>query len=536
MSTGKNIYKKPLVNAIIKTIIYVYIVLPFLIFAVGWLKPILAVIVGMMTLVGLVLAIKSDKFDYVLVPDERKQWLFLVIAFGIIIIWCILSGIGGFAFQNADQRERNAIFKALIEYNWPVTSQDGECGLDYYIGFWLPASAIGKVLGTKASEFTLIGWTILSIVIVYYLLCIWRKKYSLWPLILLIFFSGMDYLGASSFFKDTAIPFTAHIEWWTKYQYSSMTTQLFWVFNQAVPSWIVTMLLITNKNNRKNILYILSGILICSTFPFVGLVPFVLYYLIKDFSLKNGTLKEIFSIQNIIGVFVIGVISLLYLIGNAASMNQVILSERLITVGVKGCTLAIIAIGICYYYKDIIKKILYNPVGTVLYAVIIFAGGNWLSRKLFGNDFSLSSYFEFYILEFGLYAIWVYRYAYKNFEYYIMIGILIACPFIQIGVAQDFCMRVSIPSLFVLMLFCISYLSNRWKRNKIFASLLIVLLIVGAITPLFEINRSISNTFSGSYEDKLFIADEVPVDVILHGLNFSTNIDTSFFFKYLAKK
>ena len=39
-----------------------------------------------------------------------------------------------------------------------------------------------------------------------------------------------------------------HIEWWARfYQFSSFTTQLFWVFNQAVPAWIATLLVLSTK-------------------------------------------------------------------------------------------------------------------------------------------------------------------------------------------------------------------------------------------------------------------------------------------------
>ena len=56
-------------------------------------------------------------------------------------------------------------------------------------------------------------------------------------LLFLIFFSGMDILGAlySSRLPDLLAYDAMHLEWWTNdFQFSSLTTCLFWVFNQTV--------------------------------------------------------------------------------------------------------------------------------------------------------------------------------------------------------------------------------------------------------------------------------------------------------------
>lgn len=53
-------------------------------------------------------------------------------------------------------------------------------------------------------------------------------------LLFLIFFSGMDILGAlySSRLPDLLAYDAMHLEWWTNdFQFSSLTTCLFWVFN-----------------------------------------------------------------------------------------------------------------------------------------------------------------------------------------------------------------------------------------------------------------------------------------------------------------
>ena len=35
---------------------------------------------------------------------------------------------------------------------------------------------------------------------------------------------------------------TTYLEWWTDFQFSGFTTQLFWVFNQAIPAWVAVII------------------------------------------------------------------------------------------------------------------------------------------------------------------------------------------------------------------------------------------------------------------------------------------------------
>lgn len=525
-------------NIIIKAIIYLYITLPFFVFAIGWLKPVFAVIVGTLTLAGLYLSIKCDDFEY-LVPKNSKSPKVFGCAVAVIALWVLLSGVGNFSYQNQDFNCRNAIFRALIEYEWPVVSADGTRGLAYYIGFWLPAALVGKFFGIKVASLALLLWTVLGVSIVFYLLCVWRKKYSLWPLLFLILFSGMDYLGIVLLGKEgIGIFATEHIEWWATYfQYSSMSTQLFWVFNQAIPAWIVTMLFVTNQNNKKNLLFIMSCLMLSSTFPFVGLVPFVIYYMIKGFSIKNGSLKEIFSFQNIIGVVSIGIISLLYLSGNLSAMGRFEISSRIIICAIIGVIAMLILVIAGYYFKDKIKKVLYNSNCLLLFISIWFVICIIFANKINSKDAPIVHYIIFYLLEFGIYAIFVYKYSREKIEYYVMILMLILCPFIKVGYSTDFCMRVSIPSLFMLMLFCISSLEKMYKeKRKIIAIVFTTFLIIGTVTSLHEINRSIRNTMTYPENGLSYLIDEVPIeDAILHGDNFSTDSIENVFFKYIAK-
>ena len=465
-------------NKIMSAIVYMYLTLPIFIFVVGWLKWYWAFLFGISILISTIISINSDNIEYekIFLKQNISK---IVIAIILIALWVTLSGIGGVMFQNSDHGARTAMYKALVDYDWPVISNKGNYGLIYYIGYWLPSAVIGKLFGFEIGYKFQMVWAAIGIFIVYLLICVLRKKVSIWPLIIVILFSGLDIVG--SWPQGVIFKFTKHLEYWSAFfQYSSNTTQLFWVFNQAIPAWVATTLIVVGKN-RKNILFILGSIMLASTFPFVGLIPFSLYFLFRKLKIQN--FKEIFSLQNIVGVCVCGGITFLYLIGNISA----------------------------------------GKVNT------------------FENDTDTSirmiMYVLFCIIEFGFYMMILWRNNKKNKFYYLLLIVLVACPLIRVGDAQDFCMRVSIPALFILMILCIEELPKLYKeKNKTLFVCLVICLSLGACTPMQEINRTIVQTVKAvskgeSPTERIWSIEEE----ILKGNNFSGPVNESLFYKYLAK-
>lgn len=127
------------------------------------------------------------------------------------------------------------------------------------------------------------------------------------------------------------------MEWWAVlFQYSSFTTTLFNVFNQSILAWIVTLIILDQKNLR-NILFIYSTMLFNGPFPFIGLVPIVIFKIIDlvkqnefniDIIKKNALIQQttiflknekIISFQNLIGggfLLLIGLSFLFLNVGN----------------------------------------------------------------------------------------------------------------------------------------------------------------------------------------------------------------------------
>jgi len=443
------------------------------------------------------------------IKDDQRTihlsvWVLVLIAL-VVISWVLLSGVGGAFPQKPDLHWRNAILHDLINYPWPVRYTDGfDSSLTYYIGFWMVPALFGKIiaitLGTQA------GWIAANVASAIYCMAmifvvtlllmsrlnVTSHKKMLLVLGVLVFFSGMDILPTilNKILDNDSIGI--HLEWWNYIQYSANTTQLGWVFNQAVPAWLATSLLIHEEKVNN---YAFLGLLLLPYAP-LPLVGVVYLMVVEGFRrglsmAKTGKLSafflQIFTAPNIIGALIILPIYYLYYSTNMAATN------------------------------------------TASYF----------------NEFHLISYLGFIIFEFAFVAIMIWRHSFRSpFFLPSIIGLFII-PLFKFGGAQDFCMRASIPLLFILMLYTMDYLVNskldlastRHGINKQAIPLLIVLLI-GAATPLDEYRASYLQIIdSGSHCISIF-ADKFKTlnNGSMERDNFITkDASNTFFYQHLAK-
>lgn len=507
---GKKMVGKIEENRKSKLVIYLtyfYIMLPFMIFAAGWIGKRYCIFIVPLLIVCFWRACSES--NSIWIPEiNRSNFTKIIFIIAVIFIWVYYSGIGRLVFQNTDHNCRNAIFEVLVEYEWPVYNYNVDLSkfpegttatsLVYYIGFWLPSAVVGKIFGVEAGYGFQVFWAVLGIVLVYYYLCARKEKLLVWPLAILIFFSGLDIVG--QYFRGVDLFTMAndiHIEWWMEpYQYSSITTQLYWVFNQAIPAWLCTVFAYVQKNNRS-LMLILACCMLPSTFPFISLLVLVVFWMLSrkyeftsDNSVKGhlkgwvtAVAKDTFTVQNVLGGGIIGILSFLYLSVNLSGTRVMQESE---------------------------------------YGV------------LFENN--LSKYLIFIILEAGVYFVSIYRYQKDNKLYYlILLGFLIIPP-IKVGSGGDFCMRASIPLLFILMIMVMDTLEMaRKNRDKTVMVSLIILLCIGSVTPIHEMVRSVKITTERINNSEQVYETSIDTQQLLNAPNFSGATDHSFFFKYIAK-
>ena len=428
-------------------ITYLYLTIPFIIFCMGWLRLSVAIPVIAVILWAVWQLFKQNPFNRFPISNSRFPVCLLLVTG----IWVFLSGVGGYAFQNWDHHWRNAVLRDLVTYSWPVIYSSPERGpitmLVYYVGYWLPAALAGRLLGWNLANFTLFLWTWLGILLTILHLNLKLKMSLFKTALLLIFFSGMDALGSLFFASEypTLWPPIQHLEIWAgNLQYSAFTTQLFWVFNQAVPAWLcIALILESNRlpfdgQELAPALQITPKIFIWSLCFFfaplasIGLLPYLLIEWFKQNDVKSPFKNIRFDLLVASGVIVL--VSYLFFSSNAAAQERGFQSLAL---------------------KDVLVFFLLE--GGILW--LLLAPRLWRDPR------------------------WV------------VTGILLfIMPFIQLGNGRDFVMRASIAPLFYLMLWSGEVIFQKGSF-RFYRIAIIVVLIIGALTPLYEINRSVYRTF-----------------------------------------
>lgn len=471
---------------------YLYLVIPNLIFFINWCNIPTALICSAVLISGLFFTIKNA--PKIWSPNTKKEKILVLSVLLISALWVCLSGIGGFMFQNNDHGVRNALFDIMLIKKWPVCINENEAFLSYYIGFFLPPAVIGKYFKDLYIGFACqYIWALTGVFTFFYLILAHLKQKNLFPVLFFIFFSGLDIIGMYYLHNEPFVyTTTAHLEWWGFHQYSSMTTQLFWVFNQAIPAWIIISIFLNEKNN-KSLVFLYVCLFLNSTLPAVGLLPFLIYFIIK-----NGAddIKEVFTQKHLKSAFF-----------DALSIQNI--------------SSVLILFPVLYFYLT----------------------SNYLKEYVHFGDYKISSYQQtkinpltvlvFWILEAGVFLLCTIRYNFKNILYWMVFIILLCLPFCKIGNASDFEMRASIPSLVFLFLIVVRTIQDKKIfENKILKIMLFIFILIGAITPFNEISRSVLRT---KYNDSniMKLAD---VQNTYKHLSFYGSMQESIFYKYFAKK
>lgn len=497
-SSGRARLGRPSASGVLMALAYAYLFLPFLLFVLGWLKLYIALPLAVLVVVCYVRMAKNAPTVWTpqLTLKDWKSLVRLCLILVLVLVWVYYSGIGRFTHQTEDHNVRNAIFRMLVEEPWPLVDMNppaayfsGPVAFVYYFGFWLPAAVVGKAFGLFAGNVAQLLWAAGGVLLFYFLVLAKLQKWRVWPLVVFIFFSGMDWVAASIFRGGliNVITATPHLDNWPDYfQFTSFSAQLYWVFNQSIMGWLATLLLVVQKNNRA-MAPIIAFALITGTIPAVGLVPLCLYFVCSNWHRQHkgqpfnivAFIKDLLSFENIVGLFC-GVLAYLFLGTNNAG-------QRFST--------------------------LFHLAGDIWWLWLLFVACEALV----------------------LLAL-VAKYQYKNPLFYLITGLFLLLPWLRLGEKADLCMRGTIPSLVILYLMVVCALDKSFAQKSwgLFAGLCAALL-VGSATAETEIIHAVAYTRLYRQEGRAV------ADIEWHPMeldwrdNFYGHMEGKFFFKYLMK-
>ena len=441
---------------------------PTLIILLCWFKPITAICSSILLVVAFIFTVKNIKYktveEYKKIFNLKKILIFM----SFIILINILSGAGGIFYQNWDYKFRNVILHDLIENEWPVkydysqleyeqTKIGSSTGvLSYYFAFWIPAALVGKVTNFTVASIFMLFWQILGTSLFFYLICRKTGKIRLRYFLVFIAFGGVDIITKAILDimnGQLSNPFgVIHIDTVNgKFVMSTFITQLFWVFNQSVPAWVATMLLINDKQ-YQNIGVMLAMLVPYSPFPVIGLAMYIIIVCLFGYEfqevINRKRIRSLISIQNIASVLSVIPIGLLF-IQNSSN---------------KGC-----------FIIDAIHN-----------------GG--LSKILL-------KYALFVMFEFGIYAVIINKKNWKKILTYFSIFAIL--PLFYIGFSVDLGNRATIPILVLLYLEILNFIEEyKFKEHKKRIICLAIILFLAFCTNYNELYRSIKNTYK-NYKDKV---------------------------------
>ena len=304
---------------------YIYLALPLFIFLISWLDFGIGLILDILLGYGFY-KIYPKNSDETLVLNINTLLLFVIIAF----IWCFCGGIGYFYYQPFDYHFRNAVFRDLINFEWPVFYDKANTPMVYYMAFWLVPALVGKLLVLCGASLEgaflganafLLMYAIFGTVLIFLFLLNTIKVSTLKKIIvtilMFVFFSGLDIIG-HKFFLIVEPPFEYHLDWWATFiQFSSLTTSMFWVFNQFIPVGLL-ILLVINEKNIKSFGFLIPISLFYAPYPTASIGVFMLAYATQQFVIsankKEFIFENILSLSNLIGVFWILPVIIMYFI------------------------------------------------------------------------------------------------------------------------------------------------------------------------------------------------------------------------------
>ena len=408
--------------------IVLFLTVPLFMFFLGYLR----LSVGIpLTLIfgGIVLYCVSDCLndpDGVKLSKQEKDLkipVSCVIGFAVTALaLSLVSGVGEYVFTIQDHPYRRAILRDLIDYDWPViynystqTNPEvrsifgiafGERAFSYYFIYWMPAALAGKMFGFEFGNFVLFLWNSLGIFLSLIASCAAIKRFTAWVPFLYVFFSGLDVIPNFVYLFNEY----GSWRWFEGYvpvlSYVSNFRELASVYNQMVPCFLIVALLLISQNTRS--MGLTAGVLFgYSPWAVFGILP-VVGALLFGKKLRAGKTSK--TVMNI--------------------LSPVNIASALLLLTVFGS-----------YYLS-------NPAATDYKG---FAWETFDSPVMF-----IPVYLIFIAVEVLPFVILLYKSGKKDPVFWASTVALLIIPLYQVTGMNDFCMRCSMPALFV---YCI-YLSG----------------------------------------------------------------------------
>ena len=373
-----------------------------------------------------------------------------LLCLGISIALNYVLGIGEFRPQTYDFQANNFKYYDLITHQLPVYYAEQKTYLCYYTGYYLPSALLAKVFGIETCRYFSFIWSVFGMWLVFLWISTFTRKNIIGLLMIVLLFANawfaIKLLINFAYFQEHLQPYYIQLN-----QFKLITSPLIknyaWATQHTIPACLGVCVSIDNfrtKTNLKYLLLMLLSTMFWSPLTAVGLFPFVAFYFLKD-------LKNVFSINSI---------------GSLMLMMFLILSF------------------------------------TPLLLYFISTEGIHVNNTEFIWQTGVKSWWIFYLIyTISNFIIWGFFLNHTKNQYKILWKIAVIFPSIiaiyRIGIYNDFNVRVSFPSFFMLSILVGISVVEKLKIKSLIGVGIMLLMILNSLANL----NHIKNTFD--YEELL---------------------------------
>lgn len=361
----------------------------------------------------------------------------LAICCAVAAVLLILGGEGRLFYANLDWQVRDAVLNDMTRWPWPFAYRD--LGAPEFlrapVGMYLVPALVGKLGGSVAADWALVVQNSAFLGTILALgsqLFDTRRKRAI-ALLVVVTFSGCDTLGAALARPHALFPLLASIDGWAYLQYSSHITMAFWVPHHALTGWFSGLLFMMWRSRRLSLAAFytpLPLLALWSPLALMGVIPFAALAGVQTFVRRDISWRDFLLPATATGL---AAVSLIYLQIDASRLGM-----------------------------------RYFPVIPLVYGMVMVTE----------------------VVPFVLAVAWTARGGRFGWAALAIIAAcLLAFPFVAIGKNVDFMMRAAIPVSAILSVLVADIVIGREHPTRTF---IIVLLVIGALTPLREVARAIA--------------------------------------------
>lgn len=486
-----------------------YLLLPFLIFCVGFLRWYVAIVLILSLLYSGAIVVKQ-------IYRKESSWRLssarIFVLIGVSAFLCWVCGIGGYFSQSYDWIVKNPLLNDLTLSPWPLILDFSEatddvqsiCGEDkvafvYYLFYYLPAAWMGKMFGSlMVARISLFFWSVYGLTLVgcwLFFTITKRVKLSnkkiVFVLAVFVLWGGSDIVGQGIkvlFSDNPNMSFFSWFDHWSLpyFMYHANFSSLYWCFNQCIPLWLIV-LLILHFQDIRTIIFFFGFSSLYSPWGAMGLLPIVAVFILTEIEKKGlPAFREIVNFPNIVFPLL-----LLLVVGTYYLSNSTPIPEK----------------GFFWEFWSV-------------------------------SDF-LVAYIVFLLVELGIY-VYLLRQEMRDDKILLSAVIVLAIiPLYKMNYANDFVLRASIPALYIVCVKWIQWSCTHFNEHRIAIMSVLLLSSFSAIQQIYHntydtIVHGESKTYCEN--ERFSSGDNVKMSILGESQFFVHDYEDTLFWKYVARK